>query len=227
MNGIDPSGKFTVVEVFAVLAVITVAFLVVAVLLNWKERAKYDLIASSAIRLGNHLNAATGGTSDSLNYNWGSAINSMSSVIDLIIGYNLNNDNNLNLMQSYKRHLNSGEFEVYLCSPQGSIQLDNMKTGAFRKDNRAYISRSSIPLQPLPDSFDEARAGNVIPFSNDHLLRLTLIAFAEYQHTNLHPGGSFGENKAQTEFEQVRNSIPNLEGHVDYDNIMKIDHGNR
>lgn len=63
--------------------------------------------------------------------------------------------------------------------------LDKRGIGAFRHGNAGYISRSSIPLRPLPADFNnDTDGGKYTAFEDEHILRLVLIAFCEYQHTH-------------------------------------------
>jgi RHS repeat-associated protein len=221
VNGIDPSGKNLLLRLAVALVCIAIVLsLIVVAYLDKKERAEMSIIAATARPLG--VDTGVYSTEGEEQYNWNDPLKRMEIIFDKVW---YKNDHCSILMKQFASDVKSGKFKILICNVNGSNRLDKKKIGAFRLGNKAVISRTSIPIMAIPKNHDPRDGGTLQPISQIHILRLLLISFAEYQHSNLHPGGSFSEEQAQIELEHVRGRIPYLSNHPDYSEIMKIKHG--
>ena len=231
VNGIDPSGKIGFLafaslslgmQISVILSLTLVMGALAAVGYSWYRNAETRIITVGATRIGDSLNMGSYISTDTVGgYNWEQALDRIEVCIDVTWG---KNNPSHGTMQKFKRDLQSGTFSIFLCDNAGTQMLDKRGIGAFRHGNAGYISRSSIPLRPLPADFNnDTDGGKYTAFEDEHILRLVLIAFCEYQHTALH--GRLNENEAQAELNKVRNNIPNLNRLSDAAMIRRISHG--
>ncbi len=224
VDGMDPSGEEELTtQLLKVGVVLVLAVLLLYMYYTHRENAVAIAITDGATLIGESETAGQHFLED--RYDWLGLRNRMSTEIDRRwpTGNVWHNH-----MMKFRDDLNSGRYQVFMLTPQGSQIAAARGWAAYHSPlkehgHNAYVRRDLFAIVPEPES------SRVIPVQDNEILYLTLLAFGEYQHTDLNPTRKYDadDDAVQAEFSAVRGSMADFSAaHPDYARIAAMRHGN-